>query len=180
MATNAANSDPECQVAHLALAINYFLRSDKAKFLISADRALEINPSSSSAMTTLASWYGLLGYWDEALELTKRVFQLNPASPGWCHATLAFYHYYRNDYDKAFIEAQKINMPQMLWDPLFRLISAGKLNEAGECEQAYSDMIQLFPDFEENKKAIIRRSIPNDEYVELILKGLETAQQLMK
>lgn len=88
--------------------------------------------------------------------------------------------FYRKEYDKAFIEAQKINMPQMLWDPLFRLISAARLNEAGECEQAYSDMIELFPNFKGNKKTIIRRSIPNDEYVDLILEGLEAAQQLMK
>ena len=180
MATRAANAEPKCQVAHLALAINYFLRSDKAKFLISADRALEINPVSSSALTTLASWYGLLGYWDEALELTKKVFQLNPASPGWCHATLAFYHYYHRDYAKALFEAQKINMPQMPWDPLFRLISAAWLNDAGECERAYSDMLELFSDFEENKQKIISNSIPNPEYVSLIQDGLKAARQLMK
>jgi TolB-like protein len=180
LATNAANLDPKCQVAHLALAMNYFLRSDRTKFLINADRALKINPTSSSAMTTLASWYGFLGYWDEALELTKKIFQLNPAPPGWCHSTLAFYHYYREDYGKAMFEAQKINMPQMLWDPLFRLISAARLNEASECAQAYTDLMNLFPNFEKDSQIIVSRSIPNQEYTALIQDGLKAAWQLMK
>lgn len=178
MATDAANADPGCQVAHLALAFNYFLRNSKNKFLISAARVLEINPTSSSAMTSLASWYGLLGYWDEALELTKRVFQLNPASPGWCHATLAFYHYYRGDYEKALFEAQKINMPQVLWDPLFRLISSGQLKDVSGYEQAYSDLIEFFPNFEKNQDALIKHSIPNPEYVDMVQNGLKICKSL--
>lgn len=45
-AISAVNTDPGCQTAHLALALNYFLRQDAEKFRISAQRALEINPSS--------------------------------------------------------------------------------------------------------------------------------------
>jgi tetratricopeptide (TPR) repeat protein len=159
---------------------NQLFSENKAKFLISAARALEINPTSSSAMTTLAYWYGFLGYWDEALELTKRVFHLNPASPGWCNAALTFYHYYRGDYEKALFEAQKINMPQMLCDPLFRLIASGQLKDIAGCEQAYSDLIELFPDFEINSYELISRSIPNQEYVDIIQNGLETCKSLMK
>lgn len=180
MAIKAANLDPECQVAHRALAFNYFLRGDKARFLIFAKRTLEINPISSGAITNLASWYGMLGYWDECLELSKRVFRLNPASPGWCHAALAFYHYYREDYEKALLIAQKINMPQMFWDPLFRLIAAAQLRKVDECKEAYSGLTELFPNFEKDKKLLISRSIPNPEYAGIVNKGLDVYKSLME
>ncbi|MBQ4133510.1 MAG: hypothetical protein IJD04_07255 [Desulfovibrionaceae bacterium] len=175
LALAASAADPECQTAYLALAINYFLREDRTKFLISAERALELNPSSSSAMTTLSSWYGLLGFWNEALELIKKVFQLNPASPGWCHAVLSFYHYVRCDYDKALIEAYKINMPQMLWDSLFRLIAATGCGNAGAAAQAASDLLELYPDFEQNGKGLVAHSIPSQEYVERVVNSLADA-----
>ena len=173
LAVAAVNAAPECQTAHLALAYNYFLRGDCAKFRLSAERALEINPFSSSAITTLASWYGLLGFWDEALALLGKVFQLNPASPGWCHAMLAFHHYLRGDYDNALLEAHKINMPHMLWDPLFRLIAAVRQGEEPAASIAVSNLLELHPDFAHTGKKLIACSIPNQGYVEQIIDDLD-------
>ena len=81
----------------------------------------------------------------------------------------------RCDYDKALIEAYKINMPQMLWDSLFRLIAATGCGNAGAAAQAASDLLELYPDFEQNGKGLVAHSIPSQEYVERVVNSLADA-----
>ena len=171
-AISAVNADPGCQVGHLALALNYFLRQDAEKFRISAQRALEINPSSGNTLAALSTWYGLLGMWDKAVELAERIVALNPACPGWCHATLSLYHYMRKEYSEALSEAKKVNMPYTLWDPLIRLITSNALDRKDEANAAAEDLLKIYPEFEQKGAEILSRNIPNKTYISLLTEGL--------
>ena len=171
-AISAANADPGCQIAHLALALNYFLRQDAEKFRISAQRALDINPSSGNTLAALSTWYGLLGMWDKAVELAEKIVEMNPACPGWCHATLSLYHYMRKEYSEALVEAKKVNMPYTLWDPLIRLITSIALDRKSEASEAAADLLKIYPEFEEKGAEILSRNIPNKIYISLLSEGL--------
>ncbi|MBQ4132298.1 MAG: hypothetical protein IJD04_01000 [Desulfovibrionaceae bacterium] len=175
LAVEAARAEPDCQLAHLALCMNYYLRGEKNKFLISADNALHINPASSSAMAILSFEYGMLGLWDQALELAKKLFHLNPVAPGWCRAVLSFYHFQREDFEKAFYEAQKINTPQLLTDPLFRLISSVHLGIKAEQELPRADLLELHPNFQDEWPDLLHRVIPTPQYTDLIKNSLKMA-----
>ena len=175
IATKAINLDPECQLAHLAMAINYYLRGDKEKFIVSAERAIEINPSSTNVLSAVASWYGLCGLWEKALELTDKVLAVHPNAPGWCHSTLSMYYFMRRDFTSSLAEAKKIHMPESLWDPLLRLASGGFLGEREECKQATHELIGIYPDFLERGFYYLDNNLPNKAFLNLICDGLARA-----
>ncbi len=175
IATKAINLDPECQLAHLAMSINYYLRGDKEKFILSAERAIEINPSSTNVLSAIASWYGLCGMWEKALELTNEVLDANPNAPGWCHSTLAMYYFMRRDFTSSLAAAKKIHMPDSLWDPLLRLASGGFLGEREECDQAIAELIAIYPDFLSRGFHYLDKNLPNKVFLNLVYDGLARA-----
>ena len=175
IATKAINLDPECQLAHLAMAINYYLRGDKEKFILSAERAIEINPSSTNVLSAIASWYGLCGMWEKALELTDKFLSVNPNAPGWCHSTLSMYYFMRRDFSSSLTEAKKIHMPDSLWDPLLRLASGGFLGEKNECKQAVAELIEIYPDFLQQGFHYLDKNLSNKVFLNLICDGLARA-----
>ncbi len=175
LAIKAMNIDPECQVAHLAMAFNHYLRRDKEKFLSSAEYTLKINPFSTNALSALAAWYGISGLWDVAFNLLEKLISLSPTCPGWCHATIAMHHYMQGDYNACLSKVRKINMPETMWPPLLRLISGAFLDEERECAQAMANLISLYPDFNKNAETILSRNMPNEDSLAQIRKGLARA-----
>lgn len=175
MATKAINQDPECQIAHMAMAINHFLRDDKEKFLVHAERTLEINPSSSNALTALSSWYGLLGFLDKSMELTEKLFELNPASPGWCYFNYALFHYMHGDYEASLREGNKISMPERLLDSLIRVAAAGMLGNFDEVRPAAAALLKTYPEFKKTGQRILSNTLPHRPYLDLVLTGFQKA-----
>ncbi len=178
MASKAANEDPGCQLAHVALALNYHLRADFAKFKLCAEKALELNPSSTNTISALGSWYAMSGMWDKAFELTNKIMELSSTCPGWCHFTAAMHKYLSNDFENSLIEAQKINMPENLWDSLIKLAAGGFLGERAICEKATKRLLGIYPDFQRNKTRIICNNLPYKNFSSKILEGLAKAEEI--
>ena len=128
--------------------------------------------ASGNTLAALSTWYGLLGMWDKAVELAEKIVEMNPACPGWCHATLSLYHYMRKEYSEALVEAKKVNMPYTLWDPLIRLITSIALDRKSEASEAAADLLKIYPEFEEKGAEILSRNIPNKIYISLLSESL--------
>ena len=175
IATRAVNQDPGCQMAYVALALNYHLRSDRDKFKFNAERAIALNPSSTNAISAIGSWYAMSGMWDEAFALIEKIMNLTPTCPGWCHFALAMHKYIQGDYDASLQEAKKINMPESLWDPLIRLAAGGYLGEQEDCDQALATLLNIHPDFREKGYQIVSNNLPNKLFFKQILLGLKQA-----
>lgn len=175
LAAKAVGMDPECQIAHLAVAFNHYLRGDKEKFLNSAELTLGLNPYSTNVLSALAAWYGISGLWDTALNLLEKLTSLSPTCPRWCYASLAMYRYMEGDYAASFSEAEKINMPETMWPPMLRLISGAFLDKREECAQALTELTRLYPNFEKNAGDILSRNMPNETSLARIKQGFERA-----
>ena len=180
MASKAANEDPSCQLAHVALALNYHLRADFAKFKFCAEKALELNPSSTNTISTLGSGYAMAGVWDKAFELTSKIMELSSTCPGWCHFAAAMHKYLNNDFENSLIEAQKINMPENLWDSLIKLAAGGFLGERAICEKATERLFAIYPDFKRDKARIVCNSLPYENFSSKILEGIAKAEETIR
>lgn len=172
IATQAINLDPECQLAHLAMCLNYYLRDEQEKFAQSAERTMEINPASTNVLSAIASWYGLCGFWEKALEMTEQVILANPTCPGWCHATFSMHHLMQKNYDESLRKAKKIHMPDTLWDPLLRMAAAGYLNEKEEYQKAMAELIKTYPEFKQKGYYYLTKNLPHKQLFERIYNGL--------
>ncbi len=173
MARRAVNLDPACQVAHLAMAMNYYLRQDWNLFEPSAQKAISLNPCNFGTLSILASWYALFQKWDKSLELMKKSMSVNPNLPGWCWSTLSLYYYMHGDYENAYAEAKKIMMPGCLWDGMFRIISGVKLGLEEDVRRGRQDLLKIYPDFNTEGRTIVANNIGNKELVAVICAGLE-------
>lgn len=172
LAIQAVNLEPGCQGAHVAAALNYYLRQDKDMFIVSAEKAISLNPSNISAVSAIGTWYGLCGEWERSFELINKALAQTQIAPAWCHANLSLYYYLHGDYEAAFAEANKITMPGTLLGSLYRLIAGGKLGREKEAQISKAELLKIYPDFETQGHAIISRHICNEDYADLVCQGL--------
>lgn len=179
MATKIIAFEPENQMAQMILTFNHFLHNDKESFAQSALRTANINPAGNYVLSVLSTLYGLVGMWDESLLLTEKLLNLNPASPGWCHHNYALFNYVNGNYEEAFAQAQKIKLPATLWDALLRLVSSANLGKKAEAKLAWDNILEIYPEFDQQKANIIKHAAPDPDYIELLLSGVEKAKKLI-
>lgn len=68
-------------------------------------RSMALNPSYTEAAEGLAELYTAIGWFDEAMDHTKHILQLDPLSPNH-HFTKANIQYLQNDYESAFVSLE--------------------------------------------------------------------------
>ena len=175
LASEAVNQDPSCQIGYMALALTHCLLGEVDQFRFFAKRAIELNPASTNALISIGTWYATLGIWGEALELTERLIDKAPTSPGWSHFVQAIYKYCHGDLEGGLDEARKINMPENIWDCMVPLAAGGLLGRKGECETALSKMLGIYPDFRENYRQIIENNLPDPLVSARVLEGIAQA-----
>ena len=177
--TKALLLAPQNQLALQTMALNHYLRNNKEKFIESAEKAVSVNPIGSNTLTALGNWYGYLGMWDRALELTKKVQDINPSTPFWCHTTWSMYFYIMEDYQASLDWAYKINMPETSRDPLFKLVAAAQLGLKEETAQIWDTLMTRFPFYREHRLEVLRQMIPREEYVQKLEEGFKKAEILL-
>ena len=175
LAARAVNLDPECQLGHLAMALNHHLRADREAFINSAEQAIKVNPYSTNILSALATWYGIGGMWDKGLALIDKVMAISPTCPIWCHITLAMHDYARGDYVGCFTKVKMIDMPGAMWLPLMRLAAGAFLGKRDECDRALAELVEIHTDFKENCQAILSQNMPNGDMLTKVRLGLERA-----
>jgi hypothetical protein len=80
-----------------------------------------------------------------------------------------------NEFEKAYEEALKYDVPALFWGPMLRAATLGQLDRQSEAQQHISDLKSLKPDFESKAQYLISRYVKEDELVEKIIDGLVKA-----
>lgn len=176
-ARKALQLDPLCQHAHWTIGWIYFMEGDYDSACREARRAIELNPS-SALLVALSAWLlGLIGEWEESLEILRRVTPLNPHGPGWIRLVPYLDHLRKSDYEAALVEARRLRVPDVAWDPLCRAAAAGHLGKATEAGASSRELAMLFPEVASDPADYIRSLVRDEELVGLMLEGLEKAAQ---
>jgi tetratricopeptide (TPR) repeat protein len=157
------------------MALIYFLRGQRAMFLAEAEQALQLNPNHAVIVAALALHIGMVGEWERGLQLTTKAMRLNPHHPGWFHLVPFMIYYRQSEYDLAWNEAQRFNIPVFYWDPLIRTVVLGQLGRQSEAKRAVGELLALVPDFEHRGRSLIRHFAYLDEHVDMLVDGLRKA-----
>jgi adenylate cyclase len=165
--------NPNSQPAHTTMAINYYLRFQKAPCLKEIEQVLNLNPNNANYLANSALFLMGLGQWEEGLALIEKAMRWNPHHPGWYHFVPFLYHYYRGEYETALVDANGFNTPDYLWDPLIRTAVLGQLGRQSEAQKASGELLALVPDFELRGRSLIRRMVYSEENSEMLLDGLQ-------
>jgi hypothetical protein len=99
----------------------------------------------------------------------------NVGYPTWYYGATSVYYYRLNEFEKAYEEALKYDVPAIFWGPMLRAVTLGQLGRRSDAEKQISEVKVLKPEFESKARYLISRYVKEDELVEKIIDGLEKA-----
>ena len=94
---------------------------------------------------------------------------------GGFNTGFTFYFLYKREYQQALHWAEKVSMPELLWDPMMKATALGHLNRTAEAGKNLDPVIQLMPDTFNQVKNIIESFLLSQDLNKEILEGLRKA-----
>jgi TolB-like protein len=167
--------DPCCQHGYLALAWIYLFHHNKTECLKAVDRCLSINPNSADMTGAMGFALICAGEFERGFKLMLESLQHNPYCPWYFNAGFVFYYLFKKQYEDALHAAEKINVPELYWDPMLKASVFGHLNLVEEASKNLNLLMQLMPDAGTQVKIIIDSFLLSAELNEAILEGLQKA-----
>lgn len=175
LAQKAVSLDPHLQIARYNLVLQNAFFGRVEECVAEAREVLSLNRSHARVMAGCAFAVTTVGDYDFGLKLIERAKQLNPHYPSWYHFVNYLVHFKNGAFEKAWIEAQRIEVKGLVWHSLLRASVLGKLGRIKEGSAFLDDLVQMKPEFPKRPHEYIRALVVLDKHVEMICDGLYKA-----
>lgn len=166
---------PADQRAWVILAFIYLLSDHVSLAKEAVSRALKL----SSGSPLNADFFGyvmtLSGDWEKGTALIKKSMKRNPYYSPLVHYPLWVNCLRQKDYEGAYAETMKLQMPYLFWYPLVKASTLGLLGQSEKAEAYVNRLLELKPDFPSKGRILIGRYIKFKEIVDRVVKGLSKA-----
>jgi TolB-like protein len=174
-ALHAVSLDPNCQHAYLVLAWAYLFHNKRTESLKAAEQCIALNPNAVDEVGAAGFVFICAGEFERGFELLNDSILHNPYCPWWFYAGFVFYFLHKKEYQKAFDNAEKIDVPVLFWDPLLKAAALGHLNRAEDAGKMLNQFTQLMPDAHSQVKNILESFLLSQDLNNEILEGLRKA-----
>lgn len=142
----AADLDPRDPIALEELGALQAQEGDISGARETLERALDFGRNHADALALLAKYVStVLGRENEALDIMKRAFRLNPHAPNWYYMNLLRVAYFARDFETAADVAKRSADIQVTH--LFNTISLAQLGRSEEASIAVTQFRRSYPDF---------------------------------
>ena len=175
LSDKAIELEPQAQLVRIVHAWRFFVLNQKEKFLIEMEKALDLNPNSPFRIGAIGFYLSLYGEWEKGKQLLDRAMKQNIGYPSWYYGATTVYYYGLNEFEKAYEEAVKYDVPALFWGPMLRAATLGQLEMKSDAVKRISDLKVLKPDFENKARFLISRYVKEEELVDKIIEGLQKA-----
>jgi len=98
-----------------------------------------------------------LGDSERGLNMIKQAQEYAIDYPGYFHVGPFLDYYRKKEYEKALIEANKINIPNGMADHLCHYLAYINLNQLDEAIKEKKEVLKMIPDFDTNGAAILSK-----------------------
>lgn len=158
----AISIDPTYYAAHIARGDMHFSAGEHEQAIVRYLTAVELNPSSSTAMAVANDSLIYTDRTDEAIALMERAIEVNPITPGWYFNNLSRAYWFAGRCSEG---EQAIRKRARLreWDYralIVNLVCQDKLEEA---QHAAKQLLELNPNFTVSAHADRVRGVMNNE-----------------
>ena len=167
--------DPDCQHAYTSLTWMYIFLRDKNNALESVARMVSLNERSAFHLGAACFLLGLLGEYELSLEYFEKSNVLNPYSSWWVNLGPYFGHFYKGEYAEALKYANRINIPGVFWNIIFKLAALGQLSRLDESLILVDKFHVQFPDMAPKACAILKAVLHHELVYDRIREGLGKA-----
>lgn len=171
----AIEFEPNNQMVRIVNAWSYFVLEKRDHFLVEIDNALFLKPKSPFKIGAIGFFLSLYGEWDRGKALLDKAMSQSIGFPGWFYGATSLYFYRLNEFEKAYDQALRYNVPGIFWGPMLRTAILGQLGRTSDAEKDLSDLNTLKPEFEKKARYLISRYVKEEELVEHFIYGLQKA-----
>lgn len=171
----ALQLDHNCQHAYLSLSFLEIMRREKNKAIKSIERCLSINSRSSYFLTGACFVYGVLAEYDKCMEFFQQTIVLNPYYPWWLNLGPVFTHFYLGNYEEALEFANRIYVPGIFWNDIFRIAALGQLGRTENLQEMVNKFQIQFPGIAPEASSIFKQMLFDELVYDRIIKGLQKA-----
>ena len=171
----ALQLDHDCQHAYLSLTWIFIFLRDRNKAIESLDHCISINPRSAFFLGASSFLYGLLGEYDKSMKYFDQTNTLNPYYPWWVNLGPFFTHFSNGNFTGAFEYANRIHIPGVLWDAVFKIAALGQLSRIEEAINFANEFQVQFPKKTEVICSILKAILFDELVYERIKAGLYNA-----
>lgn len=168
----ANNQVCQCYYGY-ALLVNDQLNEAERHF----KKALSINQNAPYYSGAIGWAYCMMNHLEKGFKLIRRSMKLDFQYPKWFHVGTFLYYLDRKEYNKALIEANLIDKPDLFWSPLTKLVACYKLSLFDQASKHLHDLMEIKPDFFDQSELYVRCLVKSE-----ILSGeiLEAVQSVFK
>ena len=167
--------DATSQPSQWALAYAYFQRRDLENYIAAMDKLLALNPNDASFLGYAGWAIAWSGQWKRGRALVDKAIKLSPYYPGWWHYPFVVQHYFEGDYQRAIVEAQKLDIPDLFWTPMLYAAIYAQLGRGAEAEAQLAEALRQNPDLAARPRHYLGNYIFPGEVIEQIMDGLRNA-----
>lgn len=171
----AIDLDPNCQYAQYTKAFLSTLQKKRDAAITASETMLRLNPNAAFMVGAAGTWMGLVGEYEHGITLVQRSMQMAPLYPGWFHFIPFAQHFRSGDFEQALAEANKLNLPDWLWQPLTLAATLGQLGRIETAQRAYKHLLAIKPDFEAKADYFINALLMDEVLIEGLIEGLQKA-----
>ncbi len=171
----ALKINPQSQHGHITLGMAYIFLNNKKASLEALNLAMILNPSAFGFMGIIGCLMISVGEYDRGIDLIEKSIEWNKSYPPFFNLFISLYHFKQKEYMEAYIQAEKIDMPDLV---LNNILKASTLTKLGRIKEADA-LIKTIKGYSLNKTWISReylqRFFLDRDLVEQLNKGLKSA-----
>lgn len=171
----AFNLESDNQMVRGLRAALFFLLDNEKLFMEEAETALSLNPFSPYYLGI----YGFLlihsGKYEEGLNHLKSGIELSYNYPSWWNIAMAAYYYWNKEYENAYNESLKINLPDTHWSYVYTIASLGKMKRKEETKKEIAGLKKISPGFYKKATKLLGRLIKDNKLLNDLTDGLKKA-----
>jgi TolB-like protein len=174
-ALKAVALEPNMQLTRTYLAYAYLMSNQFENTIEQAEIGLSFNPNAAFYVGSLGWVMALAGNWGKGLELIEEGIYLNPSYPAWYHQATCFYYLGKGNFEQALVEANKLNIESVFWDPLLKAVSNVYLGNIEKAQLCLKQLVEIAPNFNQDGEALIKMYVKEALHFERIKDGLQQA-----
>jgi len=174
----ALQLDNDCQHAYMSLSWMYAFLREKNNVIKNINKCLSINTKSPFFLGAASCLMGLQGEYETSMEYFNQLNVLNPYYPWWVNLGPIYMYYYNDDYESALEFANRINIPGVFWNHIYKISALGQLGRLGEANIAAEKFKLQFPGKAEHACRILHSVLYHESVYVKIKEGLSKSGML--
>ena len=150
----------------------FIFQREKDNVIKSINKCISINPKSPFFLGGACFLLGLQGEYETSMEYFNQTNVLNPYYPWWVNLGPILMHFYKGNYQAALEFANRINIPGVFWNYIFKIAALGHLDRMEEASAGAISFQKQFPGKAEAASAILHVVLFHGSVHDRIKEGL--------